>query len=232
MRARTLLGAGLATAAGGLLLGWPAWALVSWARYGRGTRDPGRDPLLDRYLPAYDVAEVHETRVTAPAALTYSVAMTTGLQRSGIVRAIVRARELLMRVRDGGDGWPPGGIVAQMRAWGWGVLAEEPEREIVLGTVTQPWRGDVQFRALAPDEFMAFDRAGYVKLVTALSVEPLGADVSRLRVETRVAATDATARARFRCYWAVFSPGIRLIRLAALRVVRRDAERRAAVVGR
>jgi hypothetical protein len=119
-----------------------------------------------------------------------------------------------------------------MRAWGWGVLAEEPEREIVLGTVTQPWRGDVQFRALTPDEFVAFDRAGYVKLVTALAVEPLGADASRFRVETRVAATDATARARFRGYWAVFSPGIRLIRLAALRVVRRDAEQRPAVVGR
>ena len=232
MRARTVLGAGLATGAAGLLLGWPAWAVVTWARYGRATHDRGRDPLLDRYLPTYDVAEVHETRVAAPAARTYSVAMTTGLQRSAVVRAIFRARELLMRVHDGGDGWPPGGIVAQMRAWGWGVLAEEPEREIVLGTVTQPWRGDVQFRALAPDEFAAFDRAGYVKLVTALAVEPLGADASRFRVETRVAATDATARVRFRRYWAVFSPGIRLIRLAALRVVRSDAERRPPVVGR
>jgi hypothetical protein len=42
-----------------------------------------------------------------------------------------------------------------------------------------------------------------------------------------VVTTDATARAKFRWYWAKFSPGIALIRWLSLGPVRRDAERRA-----
>jgi hypothetical protein len=42
---------------------------------------------------------------------------------------------------------------------------------------------------------------------------------------TRAVATDVDARARFRCYWALVSPGISLIRLLSFRPLKRDAER-------
>lgn len=222
---KRLIGVGAAATTTGLLLGWLGWAAVTWRRYGRGRGAPRRDPLLDRWLPAYEVSETHETRVAAPAALTYAAATELSLQQSGVARAMIHAREWLMRAR-GGGAWPPGGIVMQMGSWGWSVLAIAPGRAIVLGTAAQPWRGDVQFRALSPDEFLAFDRPGFVKLVTVIAVEPLGRDASLFRVQTRVAATDPEARARFRRYWAVFSPGILLIRRALLRLVRREAERR------
>jgi hypothetical protein len=225
MRARTLIGTGAAAAAAGVLLGWPTWAAVTWARYGRGRGGARRDALVDRHLPAYEVAETHETRVRAPASLTWAAATGVGLEASPVVRAIVHARERLLGVR-GGSAWPPGGIVAQLLAWGWGVLAEVPGREVVLGAVTQPWQGDVRFRALAPEAWAAFDEPGHVRIVTAIAVEPLGADGAVVRVHTRVATTDATARARFRRYWAAFSPGILLIRRAMLREIRREAERR------
>jgi hypothetical protein len=47
------------------------------------------------------------------------------------------------------------------------------------------------------------------------------------RTETRAVATDPEARARFRRYWAFLSPGIKLIRLLALRPVAAAAKRRA-----
>lgn len=53
-----------------------------------------------------------------------------------------------------------------------------------------------------------------------------GATESIFTIETRVATTDPASRARFRRYWAFFSPGIVLIRLASLPLVKRDAERR------
>lgn len=224
MRSRTLIRVGTAAAAAAVL-GWPAWAAVAWARYGHVGRSATRDPLVDRYLPAYEVAETHETRVAAPASLTYAVAMGTTMQASPVVRTIIRARERLLGVR-GAHPWPPGGIPEQLRAWGWGVLAEVPERQIVLGAVTQPWEGDVRFRALAPDAFAAFDDPGFVKIVVAISVESVGHDSSTAGVHTRVATTDPTARARFRRYWAAFSPGILLIRRATLHAVKREAERR------
>lgn len=225
MRVRSAIATGTTITAAGLLLGWPAWAAVTWARYGHVKGERGRDRFLDRYLPAYEVAECHETRVAAPAALTFRVAREMGLQRSLVARATIRARERLLRVHDDSP-WPAGGIIAQMGAWGWGLLAEEPDRAVVLGAVTQPWEGDVHFRALPPDDFAAFDRPCYVKIVSTIETEPLDAERSILRTRTRVATTDAAARARFRRYWAIFSPGILLIRYSVLRLAKGEAERR------
>lgn len=225
MRARTWVTRGAAVAAAGVVVGWPAWAAVAWARYGHARRGDGRETPLDRFMPEYDVAEEHETRVAAPAELAYAAATGTGLQESALVRGIFHAREWIMRV-GGEDVWPPGGLVAQLQSWGWGVLADAPGREVVLGAVTQPWHGDVRFRALPPDEFAAFDEPGFVKIVTTVAAEPAGPDASVLRTRTRAVATGAEARAQFRRYWAAFSPGIVLVRRLLLRTAKREAERR------
>ena len=47
---------------------------------------------------------------------------------------------------------------------------------------------------------------------------------------TRAAATDVTSRAKFRCYWALASPGIALIRRLSLEPLQLDAERRALTI--
>jgi len=94
----------------------------------------------------------------------------------------------------------------------------------VVGAVTQPWKAEVVFRALPPEEFAAFAEPGYVKIAWTLRADPISATHSVFRTETRVAATDAPARAKFRLYWSVFSPGMALIRLALLRPLKRDAE--------
>jgi hypothetical protein len=107
------------------------------------------------------------------------------------------------------------------------VLAEVPGREVVVGAVTQPWKANVVFRAVAPDEFAAFDEPDYVKIVWTLRADPIGAAASVFRTETRALATDAAARRAFRRYWAVFSPGIIAIRRMMLGPVKAEAERRA-----
>jgi hypothetical protein len=69
-----------------------------------------------------------------------------------------------------------------------------------------------------------------VKIVWTLRADPAGADKSVVRHETRAVATDAIARRKFRTYWSFLSPGIILIRRVALRLVKREAERRAAAM--
>jgi hypothetical protein len=98
-----------------------------------------------------------------------------------------------------------------------------------VGAVTKPWEANVTFRALAPDDFAAFSEPGFVKIVWTLRADPDGNDKSVFRTETRAVATDATARKRFRLYWALASPGIALIRRLSLNPLRREAERRASV---
>jgi hypothetical protein len=206
------------------VVGWATWALVSWVRYGHdsGTRT---GVGAEHFLPDFEVAELFRTRVHAPARLTLSVAQSTSLNSTTLIRGIFRARELLMRGRIEKP-FPAGGLVDQMLALGWSTLDSVPHREIVLGTVTQPWRGDVVFRALSPDSFIAFHEPGFVKIVVVIAATPVDDSTSVLRIETLVATTDSSARKRFRRYWSVFSPGILLIRPLALRAVKRDAEER------
>ncbi len=196
---------------------------TTWARYGRSAPKPV-DDVLDRFMPRHEVREVHRTTVAAPAGVTYEAAEALDLQHSPLGKAIFTGREILM-------GSTPGrrttqSFLQEVRSLGWRVLAEEPGRYLVLGAVTQPWKPDVIFRGLPPEEFAAFHEPGYAKIVWNIVVEPEGPDRSVFRTETRVATTDPESRRRFRRYWSLLSPGILLIRREMLRMVRQEAERR------
>jgi hypothetical protein len=206
-----------------------AMVATSWVRYGRPSRpaQDERDALLDGFMPGYDVAERHHALVHAPAGLVFDAATGVDLQGAPLVGAIIRAREVLLGAQ-GGARSDPKGLLADMLALGWGVLAETPGREVVVGAATQPWLAHVVFRPLAPQSFAAFDEPGFVKIAWTLRVDPVGPSDAVFRTETRVVATDATARRRFRWYWARFSPGIVLIRHAMIAALKRDAERRVA----
>jgi hypothetical protein len=210
---------------GALLVAWLAVAGITWLGYGRLGVDRQADERLDRFMPAYDVTEHHETRVAAPADVTFAVAATMRLEQSPLISAIFRAREFFLRVPPESQA-PPAPLLTQMRQLGWGALSEEPGRFIVMGAVTKPWEKHVTFRALSPEEFAAFHEPGYVKILWTLEAQPVTPDTSVFRTRTRAATTDAEARAKFRTYWAFFSPGIWLIRFESLRTVRAQAERR------
>jgi hypothetical protein len=184
------------------------------------------DALLDRFIPDYDVVERHRIRVAAPAEITLAAAREQDLLRVPLIRAIFRAREIVMRAKST-SGNRPRGLLATTLALGWGILAEVPGREVVVGAITRPWEADVTFRALPPGEFAAFSEPGFVKIVWTLRADRVDDRTSIFRTETRAAATDAEATARFRRYWAWASPGIRLIRQLSLRPLRSDAEHRA-----
>jgi hypothetical protein len=180
--------------------------------------------LLDRFIPTFDIVERHYVRVSAPAALTFAVARTIDLSSLPVVRAIFKARELILRATP--DHRPrPKGLIEEMRALGWVVLAEVPTREIVLGSVTKPWEPNVTFRSVQPDAFAAFDEPGYVKIVWTLRADALDTNGAMFRTETRAVATDSYARARFRWYWSFLSPGIFVIRRMSLGLVKTEAER-------
>jgi hypothetical protein len=204
-----------------------ACVAAAFLRYGHAT--PGRadeaDELLDQFMPAYDVVERHHIRIAAAASVTFAAASEIDLSRSWPIRPIFRAREWVM----GASAEPARAtqsLLQLTKSIGWGVLAECPGEHIVMGAVTQPWLANVVFRPLPPAEFAAFNEPGFVKIAWTLRAEPDGPSRSVFRTETRVVATDAGARAKFRRYWALASPGIILIRQLMLRPLKSDAERR------
>lgn len=221
-RLAKLLAAGAATAGGA----YATWVAFSWLRYGRPRKARGEaaDPLLDQLMPDHDVCERHRVAVGAPADVTLAAARDIDPNDSRIVRAIFKARELIVQGKaDAVE--RPSGIFEGMKAIGWGVLAENGH-EIVMGAVTRPWEPNPVFRPLPPDEFTAFSEPDHVKIVWTLRADPQPDGSSVFRTETRAVATDAAARKKFRRYWAFFSPGIILIRAAMLPLVKAEAERR------
>jgi hypothetical protein len=236
MTARKLLNRGLAGLAGLLacgVAGYGAVVAATWYRYGRVDPPEGpreSDALLDRFMPASDVVERHHVRVRAPAAIVVAAAKDSSINDSAVVRAIFRARQVALRARPDSQTRRVG-LIDETRALGWGVLADLPGREIVMGAVTQPWKGSVTFRAVPPEDFAGFNEPGYVKIAWTLRADPLGGSESEFITETRATTTDALAREKFRRYWAYVSPGVVLIRKMSLRLVRREAERRYRAAG-
>jgi len=216
----------IAGGAAAALLAGVGYGAVTWYRYGRVARGGEKDGLLDPFMPDYEVRECHQARVAAPAAVTFASARGLELHRSPLIRGVFRARELVMGATAARDRAPQGPFLEEVLTLGWRILAEDPDREIVIGAVTQPWAADVVFRGVPPEEFAAFDEAGYVKIVWTLAAAPLGPRDSLFRTETRAIATDPDSRARFRRYWTLVSPGIRLIRRETLRLMKREAEAR------
>lgn len=201
---------------------------VTWLRYGHpaSASADDADALLDRFMPVYDVVERHHVDVAAPAGITFAAACEQDLMAGPLVRAIFKARQVLLG-SEPDAGTRPRGLLEMTTSIGWGVLAEIPGREIVMGAVTQPWEANVVFRCVPPDQFLAFDDPEYVKIVWTLRADAMGVNSSVFRTETRAVATDAAARAEFRRYWSFLSPGIVLIRWAGLNPLREEAERRA-----
>jgi hypothetical protein len=215
-------GAGIAAGA------YATYAATTWLRYGHARPAAGSDadPLLDRFMPTYEVAERHTAWVNAPPDITFAASCDVDLQRSRIIQAIFKGRELALGAKPD-DAARPRGVVAFAKAIGWGVLAEVPGREIVMGAVTKPWTANPVFRALPQDAFVTFKEPDYVKIVWTVRADPLTTGASLARTETRVIATDPAARRKFRRYWSIFSPGVVLIRRVVMRLVKVDAERRA-----
>lgn len=180
---------------------------------------------IDRFIPAPHVRERFDTTVQAPALVVMDVAANMDMQSLPLVKAIIRTREFIMGSRRGPPRLPQG-LLAEVRANGWGVLSHQPTAHIVCGAACQPWQADVTFRSIPADQFAEWSEPDQVKIAWTLETEPLGPTVTRFAQETRVVATDAAARAKFLRYWRWARFGIIGIRLLLLPAVRRRAERR------
>lgn len=218
----------LAGGAGLAALTYAGVAATTWARYGRPASPAmsGGPLRLDAYLPAYEAGERHRVLVEAPAEVTMSAARALDFGRLPVAQALFRTREWILGRAEEAPA-RPGGLLEGTLAMGWGVLADEPGRALVVGAVCRPWHTDPGFRAVPPERFAAFAEPDLVKIVWAVGVEAAGPGACVCHTETRVATTDAAARRRFRRYWAAFAPGIRLIRREMLRQVKAEAERAA-----
>lgn len=186
--------------------------------------------LLDNVMPRHDVNEVHSVVIRARAPQVYEAIRNVTPGEMPLVGLLLELRTLPARVLRRGTGFglaPERPILEQALRGGFVLLGETPGREIILGTVGVFWslRGGPSPVIADAQQFVAFDRSGHAKAAMNFLLEPLSGNAVRLRTETRIQATDAASRVRFRRYWRVIHPGSALIRRLWLRAIKRRAER-------
>ena len=176
---------------------------------------------LDRFLPDYDVHEVHSIRVRAQPLAIHRALFEVTANEVWLFRALMAVRGLAAR---GSDGSRP--VLETAQEDGFAILAEEPGRELVLGVMGRFWqlRQPSIRRIGSPDEFVSFAEPGYARAAMNFLIEPEDGGACRLTTETRVRATDARARRAFRAYWTFVHPGSAFIRRMWLRALKRRAE--------
>jgi hypothetical protein len=177
---------------------------------------------LDRLMPAYDVHEVHSTRVRARPLDIHRVLFEVTANEVWLFRALMALRGLGARRADGSRP-----LLEAAQEGGFAVLADEPGREVVLGVMGRFWQ--LRQRSIrpigSPADFLAFAEPGFARAAMNFLIEPLGGGGEcRLTTETRVHATDARARRAFRAYWTLVHPGSAFIRRMWLRALKRRAE--------
>lgn len=192
------------------------------ARERRSTQPPAR---IDEFAPVFQFAELHEISIAAPPERVYRAVREVTAREIRFFRALTWIRS----PRLPGSRTPESILapaadrplldVATSSGFLW--LADDPPREVVVGTVVI--RPGPQ-RPATPQAFAALDAPGYAKAVMNFRIEEIAGGRSRLTTETRVFAT-AGARQRFAVYWRLIYPGSALIRRMWLRAIRDRAER-------
>ena len=230
--ALALLGASLALLAVGFLL--PARLMQVTAPSSQ----------LDALLPEYQFAEHHEIHVRAtPARVMQAVREVT----AGEIR-FFRALTWLRRfgrpapenILNPSASRP---ILQVATSTSFVVLADEPEREVVVGTliitphefrrrllvrataVRAAWpKGQPLPRILFASDFADASGPGFAQALMNFRATPDPDGGTRLVTETRVFATDPSSCRRFAWYWRTIYPGSALIRRMWLRAIRDRAE--------
>lgn len=193
---------------------------------------------LDAMVPAWQFGEHHEIRIHADPARVEQAIRAVTAREIRLFRLLTWIRNpRLPGSRQRENILAPSAdrpILDVALKGGFMVLAEEPQGELVFGTLVLVPR---ELRLLPPEErarlrreftpakFQALDKPGYAKAAMNFRLEDEGNGWTRLTTETRVFATDDHARRRFAAYWRAIYPGSALIRRMWLRAIRLRAER-------
>lgn len=191
---------------------------------------------LDEFVSVWQFGEHHEIRIhTSPERVERAVREVTARE--------IRLFLLLTRLRrprlgsPGGSGdilapSPDRPLLEVALDGGFLLLAEEPRREIVFGTlVVVPPEVRRLSRTAAehpdnwrPERVQELSEPGHAKAVMNFLLADEGDGWTRLTTETRVFATDAATVRRFAVYWRLIYPGSSLIRRMWLAAIRARAE--------
>ncbi len=200
-------------------------AVVGWGFPAREVRIAAPRTQLDQFAPTYQFHEVHSIQVAASREQVYRAIKDVTAGEIALFRTLTWIRRLgcggAESILNPPEHTP---ILEVATRTGFLLLAEEPDREIVVGTAVAAPPGFQPKRRPTPEDFKAVHQPGFALATMNFLVEDGSPGTSTVTTETRAYATDASTRRRFAVYWRVIYPGSALIRRMWLRAVKRRAE--------
>lgn len=170
--------------------------------------------LLDKYLKDFHFNEIHSTTISASCEHIYPIVDQVDLTDSQTIELLFTIRGLPKQARS----------IQEFINSGFIFLDEKPDEELVLGLVSQPWKYNVSFQSMSPDEFRSFSEKDYVKVAWNFHLSPIGKNRTHISTETRIFCTDKKAKLKFSFYWFLISLFSGLIRIIMLNLIKREAE--------
>ncbi|HEY6047232.1 MAG TPA: hypothetical protein VIU65_11555 [Pyrinomonadaceae bacterium] len=182
--------------------------------------------LIDHFAPNPDAVETHRIVINASREIVYRALWTTDLGGSAMIKVLLALRSLPQFIGSGFRSMPRNQKVTLQTIIdsGFGVLAEKPNDEIVLGVTGRFWRPTGNLSSFNRPDFDRPMPPGMARAVWNFSISEPGNGQTNLSTETRVLCGDPVSRRKFRAYWVIVRPFSGLIRLIMLRRVRKTAE--------
>ncbi|MEP6708257.1 MAG: hypothetical protein ABJC05_12095 [Pyrinomonadaceae bacterium] len=178
--------------------------------------------LIDSFVPVPDAAEKHSIEIAANREAVYQALWTTDFGASWIVKGLLILRSLPKFLLHPRQAQANRRITLQtIIGAGFGILAEAPNREIVLGVTGPFWRPVGNVLPFNEENFRGTVPSGVACAVWNFVVEDRGEGRTILSTETRIICGDSSSRRKFRAYWLFVRPFSGLIRRLMLRAVRR-----------
>src|SRR5207302_1037170 len=180
---------------------------------------------LDEFVPVYQFHEFHAIQVTASRQQVAQAIKAVTADEIFLFRTLIWIRRL---GRKGPENIlnPPGNtpLLDVATRTTFILLAEEPDREMVFGTLVGAPRGWRPKGRATPEAFKSLHEPGFALAAMNFVIEETKPGLCTVTTETRVYATDSAARRRFAAYWRTIYPGSALIRRMWLRAIKRRAE--------
>jgi hypothetical protein len=212
---------------GGVAIGTALLALGRW--YILPVSPAAIGTLIDRFLPDAEFTGAVSVVIHAPPAAIFQALREVTLADMPLAKFIGELRYLPARLTGKAAATAPDRepFLQLVMTGGTIVLAEEPNRELVVGSVGQYHNlTDQQFAPLTgPADFLAFDHPDYQKLAMSFRVD--GSDPRTgytLTLEHRTQALSPAARWKFALYWLGIKPGGNFVSWLLLRAIKRHAE--------
>lgn len=208
-----------------LLAGGAVLTLIGMALPASEVKTAASRSRLDELVPNYQFYERHSIRIQAPPDQVYRAVRQVTAGEITFFRALTWVRRFGRRgpesILNAPERMP---LLEVATRSGFISLADDPHREIVIGTIVIAPRAATA-RPQSTEAFRRMTEPGYAKAAMNFLIAPNDSTSTLLTTETRVYAADARTQRRFARYWRVIYPGSALIRRSWLRAVRRRVEK-------